>query len=449
MKARASAPAAGGAPPWRLWGLLIAALAAPLLLLLTPSTAVATPTTLCMGSDTAACLAGTIRTEADVVEGVDLTITGPSGEATVTTDAGGKWNLQVTEPGTYEVALDEDSLPDGVGAPGSTTGQVEVTIGPEVKQKTFTVVIGVRTGDYQAGGAGKVDQLLEGAVNGLKLGLLLALASLGLSLIYGTTGLSNFAHAEQVTLGGIVAFMFVSEQNLGLNLWLGIVLTVTVCAASGYFQDLVLWKPLRRRGLGLTQMMIVTIGMSLAAQYGFQYAIGASQQKVTLQSFPDFELGPLNFIQLVAMAISLVAIALVGYVLIFTRIGQATRAVSDNPALASASGIDVDRIIRLVWTVSAGLAGLSGVLYALTVSNGIRWDTGMQILLLLFAAVTLGGLGTAFGALVGSLVIGLVVELAGPLGAPGDLKYAVALGLLIVLLVFRPQGLLGRAGRVG
>ena len=142
-------------------------------------------------------------------------------------------------------------------------------------------------------------------------------------------------------------------------------------------------------------------------------------------------------------------IALVGYVLLRTRLGQATSAVSDNPALAAASGIDVDRIVRIVWTASAGLAGLSGVFYALTVSNGIRWDTGMQILLLLFAAVTLGGLGTAFGAFVGSLIIGLVIELAGPLGAPGDLKYAVALGMLIVLLLFRPQGLLGRAGRVG
>jgi branched-chain amino acid transport system permease protein len=99
--------------------------------------------------------------------------------------------------------------------------------------------------------------------------------------------------------------------------------------------------------------------------------------------------------------------------------------------------------------VAAGLAGLGGVFYALVVSNGIRWDTGMQILLLLFAAVTLGGLGTAFGAFVGAIIIGLVVELAGPLGAPGDLKYAVALVILIVLLMVRPQGLLGRAARVG
>ncbi len=311
--------------------------------------------------------------------------------------------------------------------------------------------LNVRPVGFDNSAESKTDQLLNAGVNGLRLGLLLALASVGLSLIYGTTGLSNFAHAEQVTLGGFVAFVFVSNQHFGLNLWLGIVLTTVVCAFTGLLQDAVLWKPLRKRGLGLTQLLIVTIGLSLALQYTFQFFFGAAQQKVTLETFPVRRFGPvfITDISLIAMGVSIVVILVIGYVLIFTRVGQATRAVSDNPALASASGIDVDRIIRLVWISSAGLAGLSGVFYALAISNGIRWDTGFQILLLLFAAVTLGGLGTAFGALVGSIIIGLVVEMAGPLGAPGDLKYAVALGILILLLVFRPQGLLGKAARVG
>ena len=102
-----------------------------------------------------------------------------------------------------------------------------------------------------------------------------------------------------------------------------------------------------------------------------------------------------------------------------------------------------------MWTVAMALAGLSGILYAL-VTNGIKWDTGLQILLLLFAAVTLGGLGTAFGALVGSLVIGLMVEMAPLLPfVPGDFKYATALLILILVLLVRPQGLLGKAQRVG
>ena len=172
---------------------------------------------------------------------------------------------------------------------------------------------------------------------------------------------------------------------------------------------------------------------------------------IVTSSFDTVQLGPIpvTTVSFVAMGVSIIMLALVGYVLLRTRIGRATRAVSDNPALAAASGIDVDHIIRLVWTAAMGLAGLSGIFYALVVSNGIKWDTGLQILLLLFASVTLGGLGTAFGALVGALIIGLVVEMAGPLGAPGDLKYAVALAILILLLLFRPQGLLGRAERVG
>ncbi len=124
---------------------------------------------------------------------------------------------------------------------------------------------------------------------------------------------------------------------------------------------------------------------------------------IVTSSFDTVQLGPIpvTTVSFVAMGVSTIMLGLVGYVLLRTRIGRATRAVSDNPALAAASGIDVDRIIRLVWTVAMGLAGLAGIFYALVVSNGIKWDTGLQILLLLFAAVTLGGLGTAFGALVG------------------------------------------------
>ncbi|WP_442922549.1 ABC transporter permease subunit, partial [Microbacterium sp. Leaf351] len=133
--------------------------------------------------------------------------------------------------------------------------------------------------------------------------------------------------------------------------------------------------------------------------------------------------------------------------LMYTRFGRATRAVSDNPALASASGIDVDRVIRGVWIMGSGLAGLAGVLLGL-VLNGVNWQTGGQLLLLLFAAVTLGGLGTAFGAFAGAMVIGLIVELTN-IWLPGDLKYATALALLIIILLFRPQGIFGRRERIG
>jgi neutral amino acid transport system permease protein len=236
----------------------------------------------------------------------------------------------------------------------------------------------------------------------------------------------------------------------GLGLWLGGLLVVLICAFTGWLQDRVMWQPLRHRGLGLTQLMIVTIGLSLAMQYSFQYFVGARTVRVVQDNPTVRELGPITMTNqsFVSMGISVLVLAGVGFALLRTRVGRATRAVSDNPALASASGIDVDKVIRLVWIVAMGLAGLSGLLYAL-VTNGIKWDSGMQILLLLFAAVTLGGLGTAFGALVGSLIIGLVVELSPVLGMPGDFKYATALLLLILLLLVRPQGLLGKPERIG
>ena len=135
------------------------------------------------------------------------------------------------------------------------------------------------------------------------------------------------------------------------------------------------------------------------------------------------------------------------YFLQRTRLGRATRAVSDNPSLASASGIKVDSIIRLVWIMAVSLAALGGILLALY-DNGAKFDVGAKLLLLMFAAVTLGGLGQPYGALAGSLVIGVVVGNVDAVARP-DLKYATALGILIIVLLVRPQGILGRAERVG
>lgn len=400
--------------------------------------------TFCFATAETACVGGTLRLSAsETVGGVDITITAPDGtEETVTTADTGAFNLPVEEEGDYGVVIDEETLPDGV-APTESELTVPVVLG-ENAIANFQF-------EREATGADGFswDQFAQQAASGIRLGLLLAMASIGLSLIYGTTGLSNLAHAELVTMGGMVAFFFSGAAGLGLPLTLGILLTTLVCAAYGWAQDRVLWQPLRRRGLGIIQMMIVTIGLSLAMQYTFQYFVGAGQVRITTSSPETVDIGPVTLTQFsfVAMGISIVVVAGVGYMLLRTRIGRATRAVADNPSLAAASGIDVDKVIRLVWTLAAGLAGLSGVLYAL-VTNGVKWDTGLQILLLLFAAVTLGGLGTAFGAVVGSMVIGLVVELTN-IWLPGDFKYATALLILILILLVRPQGLLGRAERVG
>jgi neutral amino acid transport system permease protein len=421
-------------------GLVLALLLAPLLLLLAPPAGASVPT-LCLPSATSACIAGTVRTEEGPLADVEIAVTSAAGEEQeVTTGDDGKWNVTVEEEGPYTVKINGESLPEDVVTAGEV--KVQARFGA-----TAPALIEVRTSAFDAGSS-KVDELIQSSASGIRLGLLLALASVGLSLIYGTTGLSNFAHAEQVTLGGILGYFLINQA--GLSLWVGGLLVVVITAFTGWLQDRVMWQPLRHRGLGLTQLMIVTIGLSLAMQYSFQYFVGARTVRVVQDNPTVRELGPITMTNqsFVSMGIAVLVLAGVGFALLRTRVGRATRAVSDNPALASASGIDVDKVIRLVWIVAMGLAGLSGLLYAL-VTNGIKWDSGMQILLLLFAAVTLGGLGTAFGALVGSLIIGLVVELSPVLGMPGDFKYATALLLLILLLLVRPQGLLGRPERVG
>ncbi len=146
------------------------------------------------------------------------------------------------------------------------------------------------------------------------------------------------------------------------------------------------------------------------------------------------------------MVLAVVVLLAFAFSLLYTKTGKATRAVSDNPALAAASGIDVDAVIRIVWIVGTALAAFSGVLFGLT--QGMDFQLGFQVLLLIFAAVILGGLGTAFGAMLGAISVGLLIELS-TLFIPAELKNVGALAVLIIVLLVRPQGLLGRSQRVG
>lgn len=441
------------------WLLVVAALAG---VLTVGSPAAADEEEACRASAEQGCLTGTLDTGEERLADVEVMITPvdkqgeplPGVEPTVvTTDENGVWSFAFTEEGRFQVEIVEDSLPEGVEAlpsqnrllkgPGNSV-YVNGMLGGLASGQP--VILGIRAEGYQSARS-DWDYFLQSSVNGVRLGLLLALASVGLSLIYGTTGLSNFAHAELLTLGGFLGYLLVNVN--GLPLWPSVALVTVLCGAFGWIQDRGLWQPLRRRGLGLTQLMIVTIGLSLALQYVFQLIDTETVRIVTgIPESVDIGSVGITYQSLIAMAVAVVLLVAVGFVLLRTRIGQATRAVADNPALAAASGIDVDRVIRLVWTVAAGLAGLAGVMYAL-VTNGVKWDSGMQILLLLFAAVTLGGLGTAFGALVGAMIIGYVVEVSPVFGMPSDFKYATALVILILLLLVRPQGLLGRAERIG
>ena len=386
--------------------------------------------------------AGVITFDDEPVADVTVAVDGNGFNAETATDADGKWQLYVPEKATYTLTVDEDTLPEGVIVEGDSASQ-DVEFG-----LTGTKIVNLFLGEGVRETTSFIDQLLSRMVGGLNFGLLLGLASMGAALIYGTTRLSNFAHGEMVTWGAVIALLCTSFWNLPL--WLGIAAAVLSGGLLGLAMDAGLWRPLRRRGLGIVQLMIVSIGLSLALRYFQQYLIGGKTYQLPGASPAPLKFGPisLSYIDLIGMSISIVIILGVAFFLTRTRIGKATRAISDNPQLAAASGIDVDKVVRIVWVIAGILAAISGVLWAYF-RPGVKWDMGMQMLLLIFVAITLGGLGSAFGALVGSIIVGLAVEVSTLLGVPSDLKYASALVALVVILLVRPQGLFGRKERLG
>ena len=387
-------------------------------------------------------IVGNIKNEGEPLQGVVIKVEGNGYSAEVASDAEGKWAIGVPEKGTYKVTLVEDTLPEGI-AVLEGGAQQEVTFG-----RTGTVVQNFFIGEGERNTISILDQFLMRLFDGLNFGLLLGLASIGLSLVFGTTALPNFAHGEMVTFGAIMALMLV---GFGVPFWIAIPGAVVLGGASGWAMDAGLWKPLRSRNIGLVQLMIVSIGLSLSVRYVYQFFIGGDTAQLPYSSGTGeiqlFRTVSLGIVDLLSMGISLIVIIIFAWWLTRTKIGKATRAVSDNPALASASGIDVDKVIRVVWIAASALAALAGVMWAYF-RPGIRWDMGTQILLFIFAAGVLGGLGTAFGALVGAMIVGVLIETSA-LFIPSDLKYVGALVVMIVILLFRPQGILGRKERIG
>lgn len=386
--------------------------------------------------------AGVITFDDEPVPDVTVKVDGNGFNAETETDADGKWQLYVPEKEKYTLTVDESTLPEGVIVEGDSASQeVEFSL-------TGTKIVNLFLGEGVRETTGFVDQLLSRVVGGLNFGLLLGLASMGAALIYGTTRLSNFAHGEMVTWGAVIALMCTTFWQLPL--WLGIIAAVLSGGLLGLAMDAGIWRPLRKRGLGIVQLMIVSIGLSLALRYFQQFLIGGRTYQLPGASPVPLKFGPisLSYIDIISMSISIAVILAMAYFLTRTRLGKATRAISDNPQLAAASGIDVDKVVRIVWVLAGMLAAIAGVLWAYF-RPGVKWDMGMQMLLLIFVAITLGGLGSAFGALIGSIIVGLAVEVSTLLGVPSDLKYATALVALIVILLVRPQGLLGRKERLG
>ena len=282
----------------------------------------------------------------------------------------------------------------------------------------------------------------------MKFGAIIAITAVGLSLVFGTTKLINFAHGEFVTIGAVAAY-FLSTAPGNLPIVLAAVLAMAVGGAVAGGFEVGLWRPLRRRGAGLIQMFIVAIGLSLLLRHLVLIVFGSRRQQYDEYSLQTaWTLGPVRITprDLIITVLAFAIMIAVAVMLQRTRIGTAMRAVNDNKDLAEASGIDVQRVILVVWVLGGALAAIGGVFFGLT--QAIYSEMGFELLLLMFAGVILGGLGSAYGAMLGSLVIGLVSQLS-TLWFPASLSYMWALLVMIIVLLVRPQGILGRRERVG
>ena len=401
------------------------------------------------------------------VEGVVVTVLDQQGSqlGQATSDAEGNAEIPLDAPGIYTIEIDTSTIPEGVSlsSPDDVSREANVQAG-RFATVIFQLAVGEGGRDTGIEGGITFRRVLQLSTDGIKLGLFLAMAAIGLSLIFGTTGLVNFAHAELVTWGMLVAYFF---NVLGLSSLFGFMqgwpwifngpvdfITATLMAVImggllGWVADAAVFARLRRRGTGLIAQMVITIGLSILIRYVYLYLFGgtgrffrsyAGQQAISI--------GPVAVTpkDIIAMAMALATLIGVGLALQLTRAGRAMRAVADNRDLAESSGIDVQRVIRWVWVVGAALAAFGGVL--LGQSDVIRWDVGSQVLLLLFAGVVLGGLGTAYGALVGSLLVGLGIQLS-TLFVASELRTIGALLLMAAVLLLRPQGIMGRRERIG
>jgi neutral amino acid transport system permease protein len=372
---------------------------------------------------------------------VELSVADEDGQVIGTTvsDDAGQWEFEV-EAGDYVVTV--EGLPEGIELRDD-----------DGRSREVSVSAGGRTAvPFQLGEAaavsGRTVLFAQQILSGLRIGLILAMTAVGLSLIFGTTGLINFAHGDLVVFGAIVTWML-NAAGPRLHLLLAGTIGVIASGLLGLAIDRGIFRPLRRRGVGLFQLLVVTIGLGLAMRnvllvwFGGeprQYADYIGQERLTLG---PFGLTPRVLVVMVASTAILIGVATL---LRTSRMGKAMRAVADNRDLAESSGIDVERVVSIVWVTGAALAGLGGIFYGVTLT--VEYFSGFQLLLLMFAGVILGGLGTAYGAMLGSLMVGLITELS-VVWFPDELKYAWGLGVLVLVLLVRPQGLLGRRERIG
>ncbi len=393
-------------------------------------------------SDTAT-VSGRLVNSGEPVADATVRALGPDGAevATTTSSDDGRWSLEVPT-GQYTFEVDSDSLPAGV--------TVQTAVSRDVAAGRMNAVV-FTFGEVRTSMETPLyERVIRLTIDGLRFGLVIAVAAIGLSLIFGTTGLTNFSHGELVTLGAVFAWVF--NVTIGLPLVAASLLAIVAGLVVGWLNNATIWRPLRKRRIGLIPMLVVSIGLAITLRY-LILALFSDRSRAYdgYQASAQRQWGPIAItdINLFTIVVSVAVLIAVALMVQKTQIGKAMRAVADNKSLAAASGINVERVITFVWCLGGALAALGGVLLAMSELGGrAQWEMGFKLLLLMFAGITLGGLGTAYGALLGCIIVGLLVQLS-TLFVDPDLKYIGGLLILILILIARPQGILGSRERIG
>jgi branched-chain amino acid transport system permease protein len=279
-------------------------------------------------------------------------------------------------------------------------------------------------------------------LNGLSLGSVYALGAVGLTLVYGILKLTNFAHGDFLTFGAYMAFLV--NVTWGGPLVLGILFGMAATALMAVFFEKIMWGPMRARKAGLLQLLLMSIGLAFLIRYTIQYIWGTQVRSLDVNVTDSVEFLGLRIGQtdLIVIVIGFVTLMATGLMLKYTLLGKRMRALSDNFDLAETSGVDTSQVVLFTWILAGALAGLAGVLAGAVTT--VRPEFGFELLLPIFAAVILGGIGDAFGALAGGIVLGVVIELS-TLEIEPRWKVAVGFGVLILVLFVRPQGIFGKA----
>ena len=299
-----------------------------------------------------------------------------------------------------------------------------------------------RTGSTRPSGGAAVSVFLASIGFGLVTASVLAIAAVGFTLQFGVTDVLNLAFSAVMILGAFLAYLLNSH---GISVWYGLIVSMVAGAVVSVLINSVVYTPFQRRGASPITMVIVSLGMTLIIEFGVEAVAGGVPVSYTMGNGPTFQAGSfvLTGVQLVIIALALVTMAGVHALLRYTKLGKAMRATAANRNLARNCGIRTGRVITTTWALTGALCGLAGTIFAIDAGSFDATSTDVFLVLIL-AAVFLGGPGQPYGAMLGALVIGLATEVSAAF-IPADYKYVAAFVALLIMLGVRPTGLLGEA----